>query len=70
MLQTDDKGVFATDLSDEYRFLADAFNLSHMDLEKLAQSSIDFTFLTDAEKGQLRDYFAQYLTFLSSHDSK
>ncbi|XP_078711025.1 N6-Methyl-AMP deaminase [Lampetra fluviatilis] len=51
---TDDKGVFATDLSQEYHIAADTFNLSKEDLWNISYRSIDCIFLPEGEKRQLR----------------
>lgn len=53
-LQTDDKGVFCTDLSQEYQLAASTFGLSQEAMWKLSQQAIDYTFAPDAVKQQLR----------------
>lgn len=58
-LQTDDKGVFATDLSQEYQLAASTFDLSCEAVWKLSQQAIDCTFAPDAVKQQLTNKWAE-----------
>uniref|UniRef100_A0A8C5FQD0 N6-Methyl-AMP deaminase n=1 Tax=Gadus morhua TaxID=8049 RepID=A0A8C5FQD0_GADMO len=51
---TDDKGVFSTDLSQEYELAATTFGLSHEDVWKLSQQAIDCTFAPETLKQQLK----------------
>lgn len=53
-LQTDDKGVFSTNLSQEYQLAATTFGLSHEAIWKLSQQAIDWIFAPDAVKQQLK----------------
>lgn len=53
-LQTDDKGVFSTDLSQEYQLAASTFGLSREDVWKLSQQAIDCIFAADTVKQQLK----------------
>jgi len=53
-LQTDDKGVFASDLSDEYSIVAQTFGLSNEEVWTLSEASIDQCFASDATKDQLK----------------
>ena len=53
-LQTDDKGVFATSLSEEYSLAAEAFNLNAEQLWQMSYQAIDFIFAGDDIKQQLR----------------
>jgi adenosine deaminase len=55
--QTDDKGVFATSLSQEYMMTADSYDLSREQLWQMALSSIDYTFASEEEKNHLKDMF-------------
>lgn len=55
--QTDDKGVFATSLSQEYMVTADSYGLSREQLWQMALSSIDYTFASEEEKVHLKDKF-------------
>lgn len=57
--QTDDKGVFATSLSEEYMVTADSYNLSREQLWQMALSSIDYTFASEEEKNNLKQMFLQ-----------
>lgn len=59
ILCTDDSGVFSTSLSQEYAIAAKAFDLSRHQLVALAEGAIDHTFLSAAEKAQLRGDFMQ-----------
>ena len=54
MQQTDDKGVFCTDLSQEYELAASMFGLTHEDVWKLSQQAIDCTFAPETLKQQLK----------------
>ncbi|XP_075883494.1 N6-Methyl-AMP deaminase [Nelusetta ayraudi] len=56
---TDDKGVFATDLSQEYQLAASTFGLSREAVWKLSHQAIDCTFAPDAVKQQLRNKWAE-----------
>ncbi|XP_024138582.1 adenosine deaminase-like protein [Oryzias melastigma] len=51
---TDDKGVFCTDLSQEYQLVASTFGLSQKEIWKLSQQAIDCIFAEDAVKQQLK----------------
>lgn len=58
MLQTDDKGVFCTDLSQEYQLAASTFGLSREAVWDLSQQAIDCIFAQDGVKQQLRQKWA------------
>ena len=47
LLQTDDKGVFSTSLSEEYLIAAQTFSLSTMDLFELSSLAINCIFDED-----------------------
>ncbi|XP_071369994.1 N6-Methyl-AMP deaminase isoform X1 [Centroberyx affinis] len=51
---TDDKGVFCTDLSQEYQLAASTFGLSREAIWKLSQQAIDCTFAPESLKQQLK----------------
>ncbi|XP_070762948.1 N6-Methyl-AMP deaminase isoform X2 [Enoplosus armatus] len=51
---TDDKGVFCTDLSQEYQLAASTFGLSREAVWKLSQQAIDCIFAPDTVKQQLK----------------
>ncbi|XP_008700396.1 adenosine deaminase-like protein [Ursus maritimus] len=51
---TDDKGVFATHLSQEYQLAAETFNLTQSQVWDLAYESIDYIFASDSTKSELR----------------
>lgn len=59
-LQTDDKGVFSTNLSDEYFLAQQHFNLSKKDLWNIAFTSIDSCFASDEEKCKLKLYLQEW----------
>ncbi|XP_028525005.2 adenosine deaminase-like protein isoform X1 [Apis cerana] len=49
-LSTDDKGIFHTSLSQEYKIASSTFNLSREQLIKLCLSSVQYAFVTSEEK--------------------
>lgn len=53
--QTDDKGVFSTNLSEDYRIAAETYNLQNDDLWRISNESINYIFADDATKTSLRD---------------
>uniref|UniRef100_A0A669E5B4 N6-Methyl-AMP deaminase n=1 Tax=Oreochromis niloticus TaxID=8128 RepID=A0A669E5B4_ORENI len=55
VLCTDDKGVFCTDLSQEYQLAASTFGLSHEAVWKLSQQAIDSIFGPETVKQQLKE---------------
>jgi adenosine deaminase len=57
--QTDDKGVFATTLSEEYMLTADSYDLSREQLWQMALSSIEYIFASEEEKNHLTQIFLQ-----------
>ncbi|KAH9216868.1 hypothetical protein DL95DRAFT_387032 [Leptodontidium sp. 2 PMI_412] len=54
-LSTDDVGVFGSSLSNEYRLIADHFNLNRTEICDLARSTIDTIFGTEEDKQRLRE---------------
>lgn len=54
VLCTDDKGVFATSLSQEYAVAAETFNLTRENLWDLSYDTINYIFADDNVKDQLR----------------
>lgn len=54
VLCTDDQGVFQTSLSREYAIAAHAFHLSKDELWTLVLRSVDYTFLSDAARADLK----------------
>ncbi|XP_064619638.1 adenosine deaminase-like protein [Lineus longissimus] len=56
---TDDKGVFSTSLSQEYRIAAETFDLKEDNLWDLSLRSIDFIFEDDKIKNGLRRKFKE-----------
>ncbi|XP_057254854.1 adenosine deaminase-like protein isoform X2 [Pezoporus wallicus] len=55
VLCTDDKGVFATDLSQEYELVAKTFNLTRSQMWDLSYDSINYIFASDVIKSKLRE---------------
>lgn len=53
-LQTDDKGVFATYLSQEYQLAAETFNLTPFQVWDLSYESINYIFACDNTRSELR----------------
>ena len=53
-LQTDDKGVFSTSLTEEYCIAADTFQLSYDQIWQLSYNSINHVFSDDQMKNRLR----------------
>uniref|UniRef100_A0A8C3VNL6 N6-Methyl-AMP deaminase n=1 Tax=Catagonus wagneri TaxID=51154 RepID=A0A8C3VNL6_9CETA len=51
---TDDKGVFATHLSQEYQLAAETFNLTQSQVWDLSYESISYIFASDSTKSELR----------------
>ncbi|XP_061773707.1 adenosine deaminase-like protein isoform X1 [Nerophis ophidion] len=56
---TDDKGVFSTDLSQEYQLAAATFGLDQQAVWALSQQAIDCIFAPDALKQQLRQKWTE-----------
>ncbi|XP_037111311.1 adenosine deaminase-like protein isoform X4 [Syngnathus acus] len=56
---TDDKGVFSTDLSQEYQLAASTFGLDREAVWTLSQQAIDFIFAEEAVKQQLKHKWTQ-----------
>ncbi|KAK1157882.1 adenosine deaminase-like protein isoform X2 [Acipenser oxyrinchus oxyrinchus] len=59
VLCTDDKGVFATELSQEYQLAATTFNLSTAEVWALSEQAIDCSFAPESIKQDLRRRWAQ-----------
>lgn len=59
--QTDDFGVFDTNLSREIGLTAVHHNLSNKDLIKIMQQSIDFSFASATEKKELRAKLEKFI---------
>ncbi|XP_007533548.2 adenosine deaminase-like protein [Erinaceus europaeus] len=51
---TDDKGVFATSLSQEYKLAAETFNLTQSQVWDLSYESINYIFASDSTMSELR----------------
>lgn len=50
LLQTDDKGVFSTSLSEEYSIAAQTFSLSTTDLFELSLLAVNYIFDEDVKQ--------------------
>ncbi|XP_066505567.1 adenosine deaminase-like protein [Hoplias malabaricus] len=59
VLCTDDKGVFCTDLSQEYQLAASTFGLSQEDVWALSQQAIQCSFAPEPVKQQLNQRWAK-----------
>lgn len=55
VLCTDDKGVFATDLSQEYELVAKTFNLTRSQMWDISYDSINYIFASNVVKSKLRE---------------
>ena len=53
-MQTDDKGVFATSLSEEYCIAAQTFSLTNDELWKMSLEAVGAVFEEEEFKSQLR----------------
>ncbi|ELW48104.1 Adenosine deaminase-like protein [Tupaia chinensis] len=51
---TDDKGVFATHLSQEYQLAAETFNLTQSQVWELSYKSINYIFASESTRSELR----------------
>ncbi|XP_069480861.1 adenosine deaminase-like protein isoform X2 [Ambystoma mexicanum] len=67
VLCTDDKGVFATDLSQEYQLAASTFDLSPAQIWDLSYDSINYIFAPDTVKSTLRDKWTELKPAVFSH---
>ncbi|XP_012286451.1 adenosine deaminase-like protein [Orussus abietinus] len=52
-ISTDDKGVFNTSLSEEFRLVSQHFGLKKEDLNDISKASVQFAFVTEEEKAKL-----------------
>ncbi|XP_009319875.1 PREDICTED: adenosine deaminase-like protein [Pygoscelis adeliae] len=59
VLCTDDKGVFATDLSQEYELVAKTFNLTRSQMWDLSYESINYIFASSVLKSKLREQWCK-----------
>lgn len=63
-LNTDDRGMWHSNMTDEYFVAVKNFNLSWNELVTLGENSLKHSFLDDATKAQLlQDYFLDVLSF-------
>ncbi|XP_063603002.1 adenosine deaminase-like protein isoform X2 [Penaeus indicus] len=66
---TDDKGVFSTTLSEEYKICAETFHLKKTDLHELCLAAVEMTFLSQEEKDRLRQTIDKELDKLKQIES-
>ncbi|XP_059060096.1 adenosine deaminase-like protein [Achroia grisella] len=59
-ISTDDKGVFATSLSQEYRICADTFNLSKAQIAQLARNACQFVFDTRI-RNKIQEHVTEFM---------
>lgn len=64
ILQTDDLGVFNTNLSNELRIAQSTFDLTRNDIFKLMENAIHSSFASESEKAAL---FAKLILFNENH---
>ncbi|XP_004293272.1 PREDICTED: adenosine deaminase-like protein isoform X1 [Fragaria vesca subsp. vesca] len=57
VLCTDDSGVFATSLSNEYNLAASAFGLGRREIFELTRNAVEFVFADDGVKRELTELF-------------
>lgn len=60
-VNSDDPAYFGGYMNQNYHAIADALNLSKTDLGKLAQNSIEASFLTETEKSSLRQLLKKHM---------
>jgi adenosine deaminase len=58
-LQSDDKGVFSTTLSEEYYLAAQTFHLDKQELWELSLAAVDHIFEDDTTKEDIRKCWTQ-----------
>jgi len=58
-LSTDDRGMFHSNLTDEFFVAVKSFNLSWQEVLKLSKNSLEYSFLNIADKQQVSDKFNQ-----------
>ncbi|CAH0552152.1 unnamed protein product [Brassicogethes aeneus] len=61
-INTDDKGVFCTSLSQEFEVISRLFNFTKHNLWKISYDTIDYTFCDKMEKDSLRKYLMKWAT--------
>uniref|UniRef100_A0ACB8E5N8 Uncharacterized protein n=1 Tax=Sphaerodactylus townsendi TaxID=933632 RepID=A0ACB8E5N8_9SAUR len=69
VLCTDDKGVFATDLSREYQLVAETFQLSREQVWHLSYHAIDYVFAGARTKAELKEKWNKLKPSLLSQDA-
>ena len=60
-LNTDDRGMWSSNMTDEYYLAVSHFNLSWQELVKLGHNSLEFAYLTDEERTDRLNSYAQAL---------
>lgn len=59
VLQTDDKGVFSTSLSEEYSIASQTFSLSRKELFEISLKAVDYIFDENIKK-ELINFWSSY----------
>ncbi|KAM9310912.1 N6-Methyl-AMP deaminase-L-like [Gastrophryne carolinensis] len=67
VLCTDDKGVFATDLSSEYEIAASTFNLTPHQVWDLSTQGIDYIFAPEDTKSRLKEKWSLLKSSVFTH---
>lgn len=58
-LATDDEGVSRSDMTHEYQRALETYNLSYVDLKRMARQSLEYSFLNATEKAEVQDKLEQ-----------
>ncbi len=58
-LATDDEGVARSDMTHEYLRAVETYNLSYLDLRKMARESLEYSFVDAKEKSRLQKKLEQ-----------
>ncbi|XP_053318588.1 adenosine deaminase-like protein [Spea bombifrons] len=69
VLCTDDKGVFATDLSLEYQVAANTFNLNSQQIWDLSEQAINYIFASESIKSNLKEKWTKLKRGLLEEDA-
>ncbi len=65
-LNTDDRGMWSSNMTDEYYLAVSHFNLSWDELVQLGRNSLEFAYLTDVEKADRLDSYDHALNDFAS----
>ncbi|MCX8641932.1 MULTISPECIES: adenosine deaminase [unclassified Gilliamella] len=69
-LNTDDAGIFGTDIEKEYQLAQSMFHFSRLELLDITLCGIDAAFIEDSIKTQLTDYVLSCFTLADKQDLK